>query len=57
MDPGSSDNPDGGAGNQYFKCDFVETTGGGNDKITYNPCPVPYKQIDYVYAYTMTVCF
>ncbi|KAK6223391.1 hypothetical protein LQW54_000509 [Pestalotiopsis sp. IQ-011] len=54
MDPGSSDNPDGGAGNQYFKCDFVETTGGGNDKITYNPCPVPYKQIDYVYAYTMT---
>ncbi|EON98175.1 hypothetical protein UCRPA7_6324 [Phaeoacremonium minimum UCRPA7] len=54
MAPSSSDNPSGGTGNKYFKCDFVETYGGGNDKITYDPCPIPWHQIDYVDKYTMT---
>lgn len=37
--PSSKSEPEGGAGNKYFKCVFHETVGSSSD-ITYNPCPV-----------------
>ncbi|KAI9742739.1 MAG: hypothetical protein M1818_003468 [Claussenomyces sp. TS43310] len=54
MAPSTESQPNGGPGNQYFKCEFKQTLGGDSDPITYNPCPIPHNQIDYVDRYTMT---
>ncbi|KAK6075617.1 LysM domain-containing protein [Seiridium cupressi] len=50
----SSDEPDGGPGNKFFSCDFVELPL-ETDKLSFNPCPVPYNQISYLDEYRITM--
>ena len=54
--PSSPDLPGGRPGNKYFKCEFIETAGGGSETINYNPCPVSNVPKSFEHVHTFLGC-